>query len=286
MAVYKRSYRAYEGGLTPRWSRFLILTRYAAKGVFQSRIMTGLFVISFFYPLFMIGALYLNHNTRVLSLLKINSDQLMNVNGMFFFVLMSVQASFAFLMTAFIGPGTIAPDLANNALPLYFCRPLSRTEYVLGRACVIFSILSFITWIPGLVIFGVESNLSGAKWAWEHRNFAFGIVVGSWLWLLVLTLLALAISAWVRWRLVAGALLLAVMFASSGFAAAINEVLRIHTGFYLDPANLVAAVWANFFDIPIHTDISPFGACIAIGVICALCVLLLSRKVRAFEVVR
>ena len=286
MAVYKRSYRAYDGALTPRWSRFLILTRFGAKGVFQSKIITALFVISFFYPLLMIAGLYLNHNAQVLSLLKVNAEQLIVVNGTFFLVLMSVQAAFAFLMTAFVGPGMVAPDLANNALPLYFCRPLSRTEYVLGRACVIFFILSFMTWIPGLLVFGVEANLSGAKWAWEHRNYAGGIVVGSFLWLTVLTLFALAISAWVRWKLVAGALLLAVMFASSGFAAAINEVLRVKAGYYLDPGNLVMAIWANFFGVPIHTEISMAGALVAIGAICSLCVLLLSRKIRAFEVVR
>lgn len=286
MAVYKRSYRAYEGGLTPRWSRFLVLTRYAASGIFQSKITTGLFVISFFFPLLVIAGLYLNHNTRVLTLLKIHSNQIMDVDGMLFFVVMTAQAAFAFLMTAFIGPGMIAPDLANNALPLYFCRPLSRTEYVLGRACVIFFVLSFITWIPGMAIFGVEMSMAGVGWAWDHRNFAFGILIGSWLWLAVLTMFALAISAWVRWKLVAGATLLAVMFATTGFANAINEVLRIKAGFYLDPANLVASIWASFFGVPIHTDISPAGACAAMVIICGLCALLLSRKIRAFEVVR
>jgi len=286
MAVHKRSYRAYEGALTPRWSRFLILTRYAAKGVFQSRIITGLFVISFFYPLLMIAGLYLNHNTQVLSMLKLASDQILVINGTFFLVLMTVQAAFAFLMTAFIGPNMIAPDLANNALPLYFCRPLSRTEYVTGRACVIFFVLSFITWIPGLLIFAIEGTLSGPAWAWDHRNFAFGIFIGSVLWLLLLTLIALAISAWVRWKLIAGALLLAVMFASSGFATAVNEILRVKAGFYLDPANLIAAIWARFFDVPIHTEMSITGAYAGIAVICGFCVLLLSRKIRAFEVVK
>ena len=133
MAVYKRTYRGYEGPLTPRWSRFLILSRYAARGIFQSRIVTGLFVICFFFPLLIIAGMYLNHNARVLSMMKFNGDHLLDINGTFFMALMSVQGSLAFLLTAFIGPGMIAPDLTNNALPFYFCRPLSRTEYVLGR---------------------------------------------------------------------------------------------------------------------------------------------------------
>jgi ABC-2 type transport system permease protein len=286
MAVHKRSYRSYEGTLTPRWSRFLILTRYAGRGVFQSRIITGLFVICFFYPLLMMAGMYLNHNARVLSMLKMHTDHMMDINGMFFFVLMTVQGALAFLMTAFIGPNMVAPDLANNGLPLYFCRPLSRAEYVLGRACVILFILSFITWIPGLLLFGVESSLSGSEWAWANRNFAFGVFIGSWLWIAVLALMALAISAWVRWKLVAGALLLGVMFATTGFAAAINEVLSTKAGFYLDPAALTAVIWSNFFGGDLKNEISTFGASVALAVICLLCIWLLGRKIRAFEVVR
>jgi ABC-2 type transport system permease protein len=286
MAVYKRSYKSYEGALTPRWSRFLILTRYGARGVFQSRLVTALFVLCFFYPLLMLLGMYLNHNARVLSVIKLRSDQLMEINGMFFFVLMSVQGGLAFLMTSFIGPGTVAPDLANNALPLYFCRPLSRAEYVLGRACIIFFILSLITWVPGLILFGVEANLSGLGWAWEHSNFAVGVLIGSLSWVSVLTLMALAFSAWVRWKIVAGALLLAVQFAASGFAAAVNGVLRIKAGLYLDPKALVMVIWGHYFQVKEIDDISTAGACIALAVMCAFFIFLLSRKIRAFEVVR
>ena len=161
MAVYKRSYRGYDGPLTPRWSRFLILSRYAARGIFSSRIVTGLFVICFFFPLVLIAGLYLNHNAHVLSLMRVHGNRLFEIDGGFFMMFMSVQSSMAFLMTAFFGPNMIAPDLANNALPLYFCRPLGRAEYVAAKACVILFLLSFITWIPGLTVFGIESTLSG-----------------------------------------------------------------------------------------------------------------------------
>lgn len=286
MAVHKRSYRSYEGPLTPRWSRFMILARYSARGIFQSKILTGLFVLSFFFPLVVIAGLYLNHNTKILSLMHIRADQILDVNGTFFMVVMTVQGSFAFLMTAFIGPGMIAPDLANNALPLYFCRPLTRFEYVFGRAWTIVYLLSLITWIPGLLIFGIESNLAGWSWAWEHRNFAAGVMVGSVLWIIVLTLMTLSLSAWVKWKLVAGALLLGINFAASGAAAVVNEVLRTKAGFYLDPPVIVGVIWASFFGIEDASEMSVTGALIGLTVICAVCVWLLSRKIRAFEVVR
>jgi ABC-2 type transport system permease protein len=286
MAVYKRSYRGYTGALTPRWSRFLILKRYASRGIFRSRMITALFVMCFFFPLIMIAGLYLNHNAHVLSLLKLDRGKFWDINGDFFMLFMGVQSAMAFIMTAFVGPNMIAPDLANNALPLYFCRPLSRTEYVLGRGCAIVALLSWITWVPGLALFGIECSLSGFSWGWQHLNFAAGIFLGSMLWITVLALLALALSAWVRWRIVAGGLLLGVMFLTSGFAAALEKVVDTQAGFYLDPAALVTAVYSNFFDVGNHIQISTVRALIALAGICAFCVFLLSRKVRAFEVVR
>jgi ABC-2 type transport system permease protein len=286
MAVYKRSYRGYTGNLTPRWSRFLILTRYASRGIFRSRIITGLFVLCFFFPLIMIAGLYLNHNTRVLSLVKLDSGQFWKIDGEFFMIFMGVQSSLAFIMTAFIGPNMIAPDLSNSALPLYFCRPLSRTEYVLGRGCAILRLLSWITWVPGLILFGIECSLSGLSWGWEHSNFAVAIVLGSMLWIVFLALLALAISAWVRWRIVAGALLLAVMFLSSGFGAAWNGIMRTNSGSYLNPALMVTSIYANLFGVEIHNGVSTAGALIGLSAICGFCIYLLSRKVKAFEVVR
>jgi ABC-2 type transport system permease protein len=285
MAVYKRSYSGYAGRITPRGRRFLILTRYSARGLFQSRIMTGLYILSFIVPLIFIAGLYLNSNVELLKTLKFRGDQFMEVNGKLFMTLMTFQGSFAFLITALVGPGLIAPDLTNNALPLYFCRPLSRTEYVLGRACVIVFLLSFVTWVPGLLIYGIQGTLV-QSWAMSHLRIAAGIVVGSVLWIAILTLLALALSAWVRWKLVAGGLLLGVMFATTGFASAVAAVMNTSAGFYLDPAAMVAVIYGNFFDVEMHAGIGTPGACLALVAMSGFCVWLLSKKIRAFQVVR
>ena len=289
MAVHKRNYAAYSGPTTPRWSRFLILTRYSVRSIFQSKIITVLFLLSYAFPLFLVAALYFNHNAYLLSLLRMNQlnhGRLMTIDGKFFMGLMGFQASAAFLLTTFVGPGLVSPDLVNNALPLYFSRQLSRTEYVLGRGSVIFLILSAITWIPGVILFFIETNLEGWSWGWDHIQYLNGILVGSLLWIAILALLSLSLSAWVRWKVVAGGLLLGVMFATSAFAAAIHGVLNSNAGFYLDPAALIAVIFANLFDIPKNSDIPTLNACVAMLAMCAFCVWLLSRKIRAFQVVR
>jgi len=286
MAVYKRNYRAYSGRLTPAWSRFLVLTRYAFANMFSSRFITAIFVLSFFSPVGCAVMMYLNHNATILNMMHARHNEVINVDGSFFLGFLGVQGGIAFFLTAFIGPNTIAPDLANGALPLYFCRPFSRAEYVLGKLCALFYLLSFVIWIPALALFFVEANLSGAAWMWEHISLAVGILASSWIYILIISLMAMALSAWVKWRIAAGALILGVMFFLSGFGAAINAVLSSNIGFYISPGALITCVSAQVFgqESPVH--ISAWSAWVALLAMCGICLALLAKKIRAFEVVR
>jgi ABC-2 type transport system permease protein len=193
---------------------------------------------------------------------------------------------FAFLLTAFAGPGLISPDLANGALPLYFCRPFSRAEYVLGKSSVLAILLSQITWIPGLILFGMQASLMGPSWTWNNLWLAASIVLSSLIWIAILSLLAMALSAWVKWRIVAGALLLAVMFFGAGFAQAINAVLRTESGHFFNVAYLMGTVWNALFRVDTEHAIPVAQAWSALLVYCAICLALLMRKVRAYEVIR
>ena len=43
MAVYKKTYRPYEGALTPRWSRLLVIPRYAFEDLHRRRFLSIFF---------------------------------------------------------------------------------------------------------------------------------------------------------------------------------------------------------------------------------------------------
>lgn len=286
MAVYKRTYRGYTGPLTPTWSRFLVLYRFARRTQFRSKIQTVFFVLCFFFPLLCLLGIYANSHLSVFSFLGKRAGPFLDINGSFFLVYLSVQSALSFILTAFIGPGLVSPDLANGALTLYLCRPLSRTEYVLGKLSVLVIALSWITWVPGLVLFFVQTSLSGWRWMSDNLWLASAILWGSFVWILLLAMLSLALSAWVKWRIAAGALLLATFFVGAGFAQAVNAVLRTKQGYLLDISRLVSIIWQDLLcqggDQPL-----PVGeAWIAVLVLAGLCLLLLVRKVKAAEVIR
>ncbi|MBV8552117.1 MAG: ABC transporter permease [Acidobacteriaceae bacterium] len=286
MAVYKRTYRGYSGAITPSWSRFLVLFRFSRETLFRSKVQTAFFVLCFFFPLLCLLGIYANAHLSVFSFLGRRSEPLLNINGQFFFTYLTVQSTLSFILAAFIGPGLVSPDLANGALTLYLCRPLSRTEYVLGKMSVLVIVLSWITWVPGLLLFAVQASLSGWQWLADNLWIATGIVWGSFIWILILSLLSLALSAWVKWRIAAGGLLLATFWVGAGFAQAINAVLRTKQGYLLDVGNLVAAIWHGLFRDGVNMGFSVTEAWIALLAFCGFCLLLLMRKVKANEVIR
>lgn len=288
MAVYKRTYHGYSGRLTPEWSRFTIIPRYAYQRLFQSKIMTAFFVLCFVSPLVFLSLIYVANSFESIAHLfgVTGAKSPITVDGEFFLIYLAVQSPLAFILTAFVGPGLISTDLSNRALTLYLARPFSRVEYVIGKMSVLLILLSLITWVPGLILFGVEAALAGGGWLLRNLWIAWALFAGSWIWILVIALLALALSAWVKWKIAAGALLVGVFFVAAGLGQAINAVLDVRWGRLINLSDVFAAVWANLFRVRDAPNISPASAWMMLALICAGCVWLLYRKLRAVEVVR
>lgn len=300
MAVYKKTYHGYDGPLTPAWSRALIICRYAFEEMHSSRFLNMFFLGTMLYPLVCAFLIYVNQNLNFLKMLPGSpKESLFVVDSAFFLTFLGVQSMLGFFLTAFVGPGLVSPDLANNALPLYLARPFSRAEYVLGKLLVLATLLSVMTWIPGLLLWLLRGSLAGGGWLGANLRIAAGLFAGAWIWILVLSLLALALSAWVKWKPAAGALLFGVFFVCSGFGAAVNGVLRTQWGSLLDISYLIGSVWVTLFDksrergagavffrIRGGEDI-PIWCCWAVlAGIGLVCLWLLARKVRGVEVAR
>jgi|SRR5579871_329704 len=288
MAVYKRTYHGYAGPLTPEWSRFAIIPRYAYRGLFKSKVMTAFFIICFIAPLVFLSLIYVANSfgsiAKMFGAGELKSP--ITVDGEFFMVYLGVQSFLAFILTSFVGPGLISTDLSNRALTLYLSRPFSRLEYVIGKMSVLLMLLSLITWIPGLILFTVQSALAGGRWFVDNLWIAWALFAGAWIWILVIALLAMALSAWVKWKIAAGALLLGTFFVAAAFGQAIDSVLDVRWGGLINLSKLFNAVWNSLFRGRESQDISATAAWITLALICAGCIWLLNKKLRAVEVVR
>jgi ABC-2 type transport system permease protein len=304
MAVYEQTYKRYAGPLTPEWSRFLIIPRHAYRGVFKSKLFTAFFVICFIPLLVEAILIYLHHNVNALGILRVNVRALIPIDGSFFETFVNLQGGFAFFVALLVGPPLVSRDLRNNALPLYLCRPFSRPEYVLGKMSVLLILLSLITWIPQLLLFFFQSYLEGASWFVDNLWIASAIFIGSAVWILLLALLSQAVSALVKWRVIASAALLGIFFIPSVFGEFINVVFMTRWGNIISLGALIKNVSAGLFGTFVRTTghmVSFDGGVArevilnepplwcswaALFVVCAICLALLSKKVKAYEVVQ
>lgn len=297
MAVYKRTYTRYSGPVTDQRWRFLILPRYALRVVFGTRFGAAAYMLAFVPHLIALTLIYLRGHIDALVAIDIQGAralQFLSVDGGFFLTLFTFETVIAFFLVAFIGPGLISPDLANNALPLYLSRPFSRAEYVLGKLSVLLLLTSFITWVPGLLLFGVQTSLAGVSWSWENQRIVWAILVSSWVWMLTISLIALALSAWVKWRPVAAAALFGIFFVAAGFGTVLNGILAVNWGLLLSLGSAIRMIqrWLFLQESQYHATMPPFGTLpswtglLPLAAVCAIALVLLAWKIRPVQVVR
>lgn len=306
MAVYEQTYRRYTGPLTPEWSRFLIIPRHTLRGVFNSKLFTAFFVLCFVPLLVEAILIYLHHNFTALTIMNANARELVPIDGSFFQIFVNIQGGFAFILALLVGPPLVSRDLRNNALPLYLCRPFSRTEYVMGKMSVILLLLSAVTWIPQMLLFLLQAYLEGFAWFRANLWIASAIIIGSVVWILLLALLSQTISALVKWRVVASAAMLGLFMIPSVFGEFINQVFLTRWGHIVSLSglmnNVIAGLFGTFDRVPERRLIRDWDGNVVreilmfepplwaswtvLFLICVVCLALLHWKVKAYEVVR
>ena len=293
MAVYKRTYKAYRGPLTPAWSRFTVLTRYGLSTLFNSRPFTAYTVLCFLPFLVGLAYIYIVHSGAAQAVLGVGKTIPGTVNNIWFLSFLGFEAGMGFILAAWGGPGMITKDFANHSVQLYLSRPISRTEYLFGKISVLAALLSCTTWIPALLLFFVKAELQGNGWLWENLWMAGAILVACLIWIAVISLVSMAVAVWVKWRIAATALMLGIFFLLPALGAVLDAILRTQWGSLINFTHMITIVWAHLFrlkEIERHSsgfDVVPLWAAWAsLLSLCTACFWLLDRKLRAREVER
>jgi ABC-type transport system involved in multi-copper enzyme maturation permease subunit len=291
LSVYKHNYRAYTGRVTPLWSRVLVLARYGLQEIWSSKITIGLFTLSMLPSIVFLIIIYLSNNPLARMLItRGNAPRGLAINGDFFLVLLEIQCWAALVITAWIAPRLITFDLADNALPILLSHPISRIGYVAGKFAALFGSLSLVTWVPCLLLFIYQAYSSPQGWLGANLQIASGLLVGAALWIGLLTFLGLALSSWVKWRVVATGIIIAAVFVPAGVGGIITGILRTRWGFLLNVPVAMTQLWGRLLGahelMPPDMSLPSTAVVVMLGLISLLCVAMLNARIRAREVVR
>lgn len=290
MSVNRNAYRGYTGPITPLWMRVFVLARYGFAEAWSSKITVTLFTLSLLPFLVFLVGIYLANNPIAQHLILKGSQRIYGIDARFFLGVLQVQSWIALILTAWIAPRLISFDLADNALPILLSHPISRVGYLFGKFAAIFASLSAVTWIPCLLLFVYQCYASPQPWAAANLSVAAGMFVGAVIWIAFLSILGLALSSWVKWRVVATGVIFAAVFVPAGIGAIVSAVLRTQWGLLLNIPVTMSVLWQRLLGAPesIQSASSlPTTAIVAVLVAaCLLCLGMLNARIRAREVVR
>lgn len=292
MAVYKRRYNSYTGPLTPAWSRFYVLTRFAFADLSRSRVFVIFFILALIPTVGFAAYIFVANNKTVQLLLQIRMGDILTVDSQYFLIFLFSQSWLAFLLNCWVGPTLVSGDLVNGALPLFLSRPFNRAEYVLGKLAVLGILLSCVTWIPALLLFFLQGGLASG-WLWPHLWMLIPMILCPLLWILMLSLISLSVSAWMKLRIVATGVTFISFIVPAAIGAIFNAIMRTYWGDLLDFPQLFQKIIGTAF----HAD-QRFGGPSSFNqipipmawgmlvLVCLLALFVLNARLRAREVVR
>ena len=207
------------------------------------------------------------------------------------------QDFFVFIVTIYVGAGLIANDRRANALQIYLSKPLLRTEYIAGKAAILFTFLMMVTWVPAILLLFVTlvpallllllQVLFAGSFAFLQKNlFLFpAITVAATLQAILATFTMLALSSLSKSSRYVGILYAGIIF----FTAAIYGAMLAITGstrlsWLSLGANLTQVVDVIFRLKPRYATPWPVSLIVILGLV-ALSISVLERRVRGVEVV-
>jgi ABC-type transport system involved in multi-copper enzyme maturation permease subunit len=278
MPIHDQSYRRYVGGKALPGRAWLVIARAGILEMIRKRLFLGLLFASWFQFIFRVGQIYFTANFPQVAMFAPTAATFRDfLKGQDFFV---------FIMTVYIGAGLIAKDRRANALQIYLSKPLLRSEYIAGKAAVLFFFLMLITWVPGILLLVVQVLFAGNLEFLRQNLFLFpAITVASLLEVLLATFTMLALSSLSKSSRYVSILYTGIIF----FTLAIFGVLYAVTGSssvsWISPTQSLAQVTdVAFRQTPAYATPWQVSLLVIVGLI-VVAISVLERRVRGVEVV-
>jgi ABC-2 type transport system permease protein len=276
--IHDQGYRRFRGRRGALGQAWLVIALAALRTMVKSRKFVGLLLIAWAPFVYQVAKVYLSTNFPQAALLAVTADT--------FRSFLEGQGIFVFFVTVYVGAGLIANDRRANALQIYLSKPLTRFEYVAGKATALIAFLLLVTWVPAILLLFVQILLAGS-FAFVQKNlFLFpAITVFALLQVLLATFTMLALSS-----LSKSARFVGVMFAGIIlFTDAIHGMFWLMTkssgASLISPSASLNQVGDIVFRRPPRYDTPWLLSLVVLLVLIVGSTLILERRVRGVEVV-
>ncbi len=287
--VREKGYSHWDGKLAERRYPWWPITRTGIRLAFRKKAFKFVFAGAFLPSFVALVGLYISERLEDFKAIVRSNETLINVSPKYFKTIFTSDGLLflIILVLSFAAAGLISDDLKHNSLQLYFSRPLSKRDYLLGKMSVVFFFVLILTAVPGLVLFIFKMIFAGSfKFFLEYPWLPLSILGYSALLTIFFAFYVLLLSASTKNTRYATILVFATYIFS-------NVLFGILMGIFRKPAMALFSISANLQQAGafLYGQKLPFAfpAVWSFAVLAGICVLsavVLSRRTRSVEVIK
>jgi ABC-2 type transport system permease protein len=280
MPIHDQGYRRYVGSKAAVGRGWAVITRNGVRSLFAKRAFVGLLLLA--WSPFVVRAVqvYVAANfAQAASILGVKAET--------FREFLDQQAGFVFFVTIYVGAGLIANDRRANALQVYLSKPLTRAEYVAGKAAILFLFLLFVTWAPAIALLIVQIMFAGSFAFLRDNIFLLpAITLFSVLQVLLATMTMLALSSMSKSSRFVGIMYAGLMFFTAAVFQAIRGITASPSMIWISPTASLEVLGDVIFRVTPRYNVSTVVVLLSVIGLIAISGWILERRVRGVEVVQ
>jgi len=287
--IREKGYHHWEGQLLEKGRAFWPITRTGIKLAFQRKYFKFIFSGAFLPAVVYAAGIYISERLEDFKFMAQGAERTLQVDPGFFKSYLSLDFLFfmIILLMALGGAGLISDDFRHKAVQLYFARPITKLDYILGKAGVVVFFVGMLTLIPGLILLIIKLLFSGSfKFFLQYPWLIVSIIFYSILLMVFFTSFVLLLSSLSKNRRYVGVVIFALYILSDIAQGIIYVIFRSPYSALFSIKSNLKQVAAGFFMDKLPYAYPWYLSLIVLLVFCFLSYVVIKRKVRGVEVIR
>lgn len=276
--IHDQGYRRYGGGREPHGRRWWVIARAGLLARVKERRVIALLLAAWLPFLVRAIQIYASANFQQVAFLAPTPQM--------FREFLDQQELFVFIVSIMIGAGLIADDRRANALQIYLSKPLTRVEYIAGKLITLAIVLTFVTWVPAILLLLLQILFAGStKFLREHLFLIPAITLFAGVQVFVSSFAMMALSSLSKSRRFVAMMYAGALFFTAAMYQALRAITTSSAWAVISPRDTMNVIADGIFRIQGPRTIPLYAAVIAIAVLIAASIWVLERRVRGVEVV-
>jgi len=276
--IHDQGYRRYGGRREPHGRRWWVIARAGLLARIRERRVIGLLLAAWLPFLVRAVQIYASANFQQVAFLAPTPQM--------FREFLDQQELFVFIVSIMIGAGLIADDRRANALQIYLSKPLSRVEYIAGKLITLAMVLTFVTWLPAILLLVLQILFAGStKFLREHLFLIPAITLFAGVQVFVSSFAMLALSSLSKSRRFVAMMYAGALFFTAAMYQALRAITASSAWAVISPRDTMNVIADGIFRIQGPRAVPLYAAVIAVALLLAASTWVLERRVRGVEVV-